>query len=137
MNDRMAIEGKIILHVDDDADDRDLLKEFVESIAPHVKVVFAENGLQAMEHLNASKETPQLPCLIVLDLNMPYLNGVQTFHLIRSDAHFRNIPLVIFSSGEHPSDKSLFSKEGVTYFKKPSELSSMREIVEQLTAMCT
>ena len=132
----MNPEEKTILHIDDDADDRETLREVMQKIAPELKVTFAENGLQALEVLNETKETKSLPCLIVLDLNMPYLDGRQTFERIKADPHLKNIPLVVFSSGENPSDKSLFSKEGIAYFTKPIQLSVMEDIVSYMANLC-
>ena len=132
----MNPKEKTILHVDDDADDRELLRDVMQKIAPQLKLTFAENGLQALELLNKTKETKSLPCLIVLDLNMPYLNGRQTFERIKADAELRSIPLVVFSSGENPSDKSLFSKAGIAYFSKPFNFSGLERIASQMANLC-
>ncbi|MES2772933.1 MAG: response regulator [Bacteroidota bacterium] len=132
----MNTEEKTILHIDDDADDRELLRDVMQKIAPDLKVTFAENGLQALEVLNDTKETNPLPCLIVLDLNMPFLNGRQTYERIKADPRLKNIPLVILSSGENPSDKFLFSKEGIEYFTKPVEFSVMEDIVSHMANLC-
>jgi CheY-like chemotaxis protein len=127
---------KTILHVDDDADDRELLREVMSKVAPHLKVNFAIDGLQAIEALNRAKISNALPCLIVLDLNMPFLNGRQTFARIQTDIQLKNIPLVVLSSGENPSDKSLFSKEGIAYFTKPIQFSSLEAICTHLASLC-
>ena len=132
----MNSEEKTILHIDDDADDREVFRDVMQKVAPEVKVNFAENGLQALEVLKETKETKFLPCLIVLDLNMPYLDGRKTFERIKSDPTLNRIPLVIFSSGENPADKSLFSKEGIAYFTKPVENSVMEEILSYMANLC-
>ncbi|PZX55942.1 response regulator receiver domain-containing protein [Algoriphagus ratkowskyi] len=132
----MNFKEKIILHVDDDPDDRDLLREVMQKVAPNVKLTFAINGLQALETLNLAKETQSLPCLIVLDLNMPYLNGAQTFERIKADTSLSKIPIVVLSSGENPSDKSMFSQAGVDYFAKPIEFSALKAIGSHLANLC-
>ncbi len=132
----MNPEEKIILHIDDDADDRELLSGMMQKLAPELTVTFAENGLHALEVLNETKKTNSLPCLIVLDLNMPFLNGRETFERIKADPKLKNIPLVVLSSGENPADKSLFSKEGIAYFTKPVELVVMEEIVNHMANLC-
>lgn len=101
--------NKTILHVDDDADDRELLGEFMQKISPELKVICAEDGLHAMELFDVTKKSKHLPCLIVLYLNMPYLNGIQSFERIKDDTELKRIPIVIFTSGENPADKSFFS----------------------------
>lgn len=127
---------KTILYVDDDADDRELLGEVMQKVTPEFKIIFAENGLQAIEILVETKETKFLPCLIVLDLNMPYLNGRQTFERIKADTQLRSIPVVILSSGESPADKSFFGKEGIPYFTKPIDLLDMESLASNLTTLC-
>jgi two-component system response regulator len=127
---------KKLLYVDDDNDDRELLCEAMHHVAPDLKVIFAINGLQALEVLQQHKEANSLPGLIVLDLNMPYLNGKQTFECIKADPQLKSIPLVIFSSGENPSDKSLFSREGITWFTKPVEFSAMEGIASYMANLC-
>ena len=133
----MNAEEKTMLYVDDDADDQELLCVVMQKVAPELKVMLANNGLEALELLNEIKETKSLPCLIVLDLNMPYLNGIQTFECIKADPQLSSIPLVVFSSGDNPSDKSLFSKEGIAYFTKPVEFSAMEGIVSHMANICS
>ena len=127
---------KTILYVDDDADDRELLGEIMHKIAPELKVLFSENGLQALELLVETKETTLLPCLIVLDLNMPYLDGRQTFERIKADTQLKSIPVVILSSGQNPNDKSFFSKEDIPYFTKPVRVSDMENLASELLNHC-
>ncbi|GAA0879456.1 response regulator [Algoriphagus jejuensis] len=128
----MKFNGKVILHVDDDPDDRELLREAMETIAPDVNLTFAVDGLKALEALKLAQETETLPCLIVLDLNMPYLNGIQTFERIKADIYLSAIPVVVLSSGENPADKLLFSQAGVDYFNKPIEYSGFKVIASHL-----
>lgn len=132
----MNSPDKTVLYVDDDNDDRELLSEVMQNVAPSLKMIFAMNGLEALEVLNQQKETRSLPALIVLDLNMPYLSGRETFERIKCDPQLKAIPLVIFSSGENPSDKSLFSNEGIPCFTKPVKISAMEGIASQMAGLC-
>lgn len=132
----MNWEDKTILYVDDDADDREMLGDAVRNVAPEVKVTYAENGLQALELLEQKRAAQTLPCLIVLDLNMPFLDGRQTYERIKTDPLLNSIPLVILSSGENPSDKALFKREGISYFTKPIEFAAMKNIASQMVTYC-
>ncbi len=133
----MTSNEKTILYVDDDADDRELLWEAMQRVAPDLRVVFAENGLQALELLEEIKDAKSLPCLIVLDINMPYLNGRQTFARIKVNPKLNNIPLVILSSSESPADKIFFSTEDIRYFTKPIEFSALEDLARQIENLCT
>ena len=132
----MNLEEKTILYVDDDADDRDLLGEIMETITPAVKIIFAENGLKALKLLEGIKNEKFRPSLIVLDLNMPYLNGIQTFERIKADIELKSIPIVILTSGENPADISFFSLQGIPYFTKPVKFSDMESLARKLTSHC-
>lgn len=132
----MPSEVKTILYVDDDADDRELLWEVMQKVAPDLNVTFAENGLLALDLLHELKESKSLPCLIVLDINMPYLNGIQTFERIKVNPRLNRIPIVILSSSESPADKVLFSKEGIPYFTKPTTFLALETIVRQMSNLC-
>src|SRR5579875_1097447 len=102
---------KTILYIDDDIDDRELLSDALKEANPAVEIVLAEDGLKALQYLNEAKHA-QLPCLIVLDINMPYLDGKQTAKMIKDDAALRDIPIIAFTSSESPHDKALFHDYG-------------------------
>lgn len=133
----MKAENKIILYVDDDEDDRELLKEAIESANPGVEVALAHNGLEALAYLSARNESDlQLPCLIVLDINMPFLDGRETFERIKKEQRLQQVPIIVFSSSEKPADKQLFNSFGIDYFTKPTSLSYMNQIVNHMINVC-
>ena len=75
---------------DDDEDDRDMLKEVLHEIAPHVTVTPACNGQQLMTFLNNSSTVPDI---IFLDLNMPLKNGQECLTEIRANKKFKAVPV--------------------------------------------
>ena len=133
----MKPEQKIILYVDDDADDRDLLSEAIQKVNPDIKVVLAENGLVALDYLHKAKEEhTTLPRLVVLDLNMPFLDGKETFDRIKKDPELQAVRVIVFSSSEKPMDKALFNSQGVEYFSKPANFSYMNTIASHMVQTC-
>ena len=72
---------KVIFIADDDADDRELLEEAILSIENNTVVHAASSGKEVLTHLQNSQDK-DLPCLIILDYNMPDLNGHQHHHLL-------------------------------------------------------
>lgn len=133
----MKEKQKIILYVDDDADDRELLADAIHIADPAMEVKLAENGLKALEYLQTIKDTDDgLPCLIVLDLNMPFLDGKETFERIKKDTALQAVPVIVFSSSEKPQDKAMFNRLGIDYFTKPSSISYMGEIVNHMISVC-
>lgn len=128
--------NKTILFVEDDADDREFLSFVVNEMNPAVNVVFAENGLKALEYLNERKEKEQLPCLIVLDLNMPYLDGKETFKKIKQELQLDDVPIIIFTSSHNPNDRLLFTSMGIEFITKPDDFSYMNKIVSHMISVC-
>lgn len=129
--------SKTILFVDDDADDRDFLAEVLKDVNPSVNAVFAENGLKAIEYLSDTKEKEQLPCLIVLDLNMPFLDGKETYKKIKNELKLESVPVIIFTSSHNPNDKILFSTLGVEFITKPDDFNYFNRVVSHMVNVCS
>ena len=77
-----------------------------------------------------------MPCLIVLDLNMPYLDGKKTFEKIKTNPALENIPVVIFTSSQNPNDKNFFNNAGIELITKPYDFSFMHSIAQRLLNHC-
>ena len=132
----MKVENeKFILYVDDDEEDREFLSEALVKASPSVQVKLAENGLQALEYLQESK-TAKLPCLIVLDLNMPYLDGRETCQRIKRDDVLQDVPVIIFSSSEKPDDLNSFQERGIEYITKPNHIEHIQRIASHMVNIC-
>jgi CheY-like chemotaxis protein len=127
--------GKTILFVDDDVDDREILAEVLKLVSPHVNAVFAENGMEALAYLGNKMES-ELPCLIVLDLNMPLLDGKETFKKIRNELNLASVPVIIFTSSHNPKDRRLFDTFGVEFITKPHDFSHLNKIVGHMVNVC-
>ena len=77
-----------------------------------------------------------MPCLIVLDLNMPYLDGRQTCRRIKNEPRLDGIPIIVFTSSHNPNDKVLFESQGVEFITKPEDFSSLQAIVKHMLDVC-
>jgi len=129
--------NKTILYVDDDEDDRQFFSDVIKEADPEMNLVLKEDGLKAINYLDKVKHPPDdLPCLIILDLNMPYLDGRTTFQKIRTNPLFEKIPVVIFTSSQNPSDKNFFENEGIELISKPHNFSFMHNIAQRMLQYC-
>ncbi len=133
----MQKSQKKILCVDDDFDDRLFLTEAIGDVTTEVIVIGAENGVEAMNYLNRAKDSGEgLPCLIVLDINMPMLDGKETLDRIKSDPHLENIPIVVLTNSKNPRDKTHFANRGVQLVVKPDNVAFMEKIAVDLLTYC-
>lgn len=132
----MSESPRIVFCVDDDADDREMLSNTIYEIDPSFKVVHAENGIEAIEYLTKAKATGDLPCLVILDLNMPKMDGRKTLAEIKKDAQLSALPLVILSTSSSSVDKIYCSHYGVEMVTKPSDLLGIHHEVKRLLQYC-
>jgi CheY-like chemotaxis protein len=128
---------KTILFVDDDAEDREILAEVLKTINPGVNAVFAENGIRAIEYLLESLNHKDLPCLVVLDLNMPFLDGKETYKKIKNELKIESVPVIIFTSSSNPSDKQMFSSLGVEFITKPDDFEYFNKAIRYMVNVCS
>jgi CheY-like chemotaxis protein len=133
----MADKQKIIMYVDDDEDDRELLTDAIQQTNPEVEVILTTDGLEALQYLVTQKSAgARLPSLVVLDLNMPLLDGKATLEGLRADPVLRELPVIIFSSSERPADRIFFNELGIDYFIKPTSLPEIADIVNHMVNAC-
>jgi CheY-like chemotaxis protein len=132
----MSLNNHTILYIDDDRDDLQMLKEAVSRVDGSYHVVEATNGEQGLRHLENMKKDEKLPCLIVLDINMPKIDGRQAFRMIRNDKALSSIPIVIFSTSNSSIDKLFFDGKDVEYLTKPIDFISLLQVASKLLSYC-
>lgn len=120
-----------LLIAEDDIDDQLLLESVFEELRLLYKLVFVENGIEALSYL---EENPKgLPSLILLDLNMPKKDGRETLVDIKSNERWRSIPVIIFTTSDSEADISYSYKNGTNAFiTKPLSFSKLKSIVESI-----
>jgi len=90
--------AKSILLAEDDEDDRLFFRDFLKDREDVRLLSPVENGIELLNTLSIAKEKNVLPDLIILDQNMPKLNGVQTLQRIRQDKDYDDIPVFVYST---------------------------------------
>ena len=127
---------RTILCVDDDQDDRDLICYTIGEIDPLVDMVHAENGVKAINYLTTAKEKEALPCLVILDINMPVMDGKTTLAEMKKDGELSKLPVVVFSTSNNPMDKTYCNSYGVELITKPSNMKNMRLEMRRILQHC-
>ena len=119
-----------ILYADDDLDDQAWVAEACKAINCSIDFEFVENGKEVLRYL--SKETKK-PALIVLDLNMPEMDGRQTLQKIKSDTEYKEIPVVIVTTSSNKVDKDICQRLGANlYLTKPDSHTEWQGIIRKL-----
>jgi CheY-like chemotaxis protein len=130
---KSAKQLPIILLVDDDPDDADLFWEALDQITCEVCLVRAGNGKEALQYLYLHQP---LPSLIVMDLNMPVMDGKETINEILKERKFKGIPIVVLSTSRSEQDQQFFDQRHLAYFSKPASSAELTKIVRELVAVC-
>src|SRR5689334_16301632 len=113
------MKKSFILWADDDEEDFNMIKDVLEELNLPFDVVEVNNGREALNTLLKSRQTGNLPCLIVLDINMPVMDGKETLSLIKGTNVFKDIPVVVFTTSSSELDKMYFRKFQVEMLTKP------------------
>jgi len=126
----MYNNSKIIYLADDDQDDRFFISEAIKKFNPEITIIEVENGV---ELLSMMQEENNPPGLVLVDMNMPKMNGLETVSAIRNSPGFSFIPAVMLSTSSDPSLISLAYEAGVnSFFTKPSSLDGFIDLALQL-----
>jgi CheY-like chemotaxis protein len=112
----------IILIVDDDAEDIELFTEAVRVIDETIGCVEAYNGLEALKIL---KRNALLPNFIFLDINMPLMNGRKCLEEIKSNANYRHIPVIIYSTTTDKKQIEECRRLGADFLTKPNSFDEL------------
>ena len=100
---------------------------------PSVRPIFFHDGLTLVESFRKNHARPKL---LLLDLQMPIMTGLEALGALLAEGGFTDIPVVIFSSSEHPDNiRAAYASGAKIYLKKPSRLEGYGEIAK-LCAKC-
>lgn len=106
---------KFVLYADDDADDKDWVSEACTAVDAALDLVFVDNGRQVLDYLLKNAQA-HLPSLIVLDLNMPELDGRQTLKKLKTHPLYQTIPVVIVTTSANKLDRDVCRQLGASLF---------------------
>ncbi len=132
------MKSKHILLVEDNPDDVDLTMRALAKSRVANAVDLAADGVEALDYLAgtgkfAGRDTNVLPQVILLDLKMPRLDGLEVLRRIRADERTRLLPVVILTTSSEERDKIESYKLGAnSYIRKPVDFVQFAESVRQL-----
>jgi CheY-like chemotaxis protein len=128
-----ATTNKVILYAEDDQDDFDTLKDALTQLTDKVRLDGAKNGIEALEYLEKAET---YPCLVVLDLNMPLMDGKEVLQKLKADERFREIPVMIFTTSSRKEDIKLCQEHNCVFYRKPTLYRDLLHIVQTMLHIC-
>jgi two-component system, response regulator len=129
---------KCILLVEDNPDDEKLTILALRKHNVANEVVIAHDGVEALSHLFGSAEDDRaaaavMPALILLDLKLPRLDGLEVLRRVRGDSRTRRLPVVVLTSSREEQDLiNSYNLGANSYIRKPVDFAQFSEAVKQL-----
>jgi CheY-like chemotaxis protein len=118
----------LILSVDDSSGDTLLLQEAFGRTTSHAELRVAPDGEAALTLLGKMSPLPQL---ILLDLKLPRMSGLELLQELKSNERYRSIPIVMLTSSQSPTDiTTAYSRDCNAYVLKPSDFSKLVKLAQ-------
>ena len=127
----------LVLYADDDRDDIALVQEAFTATTSDIELVVASDGTEALSYLQNLSPLDPDPCLIILDINMPKMDGKEALSRIRKMQRFENVPVVLFTTSSMPLDKNFAEKYNAGFITKPLNTQQMKEITDKFLDHCS
>jgi CheY-like chemotaxis protein len=119
------------LLVEDNPADIFVIKEVVEGSGLNLTLRIASNGEDALRYLQdlEGSENPACPAIVLLDLNLPKVGGLEILRHLRNSSPCRHTPVIIVTSSTAAADRIAVQRLGAqAYFQKPNKLAAYREL---------
>lgn len=125
-----------ILCVDDDEDDLLFVKEAIQSQDHQFNIMAANSGQEAITYLKDCLDREELPCLVIMDINMPGMDGKQAIKKIREISQLQQVPIAVFTTSSQLSDQKYFEGSGIHFFTKPFDYKVFKNKIIEVLAFC-
>lgn len=115
---------------DDDSEDCEMFNEALKMVDTNVTLEVVHNGKELLNRLH--DDNAELPHLVLLDLNMPIMDGMETVEAIRNDEKLKHLSVVIFSTSSREEDiEQTYCKGANGFICKPSNFGKLQEIIRR------
>ena len=132
------MSNRVILLVEDNPDDEDLaLRAFQRGDVPN-PVAVVRDGVEALDYLyatgsHAGRDASVMPAVVLLDLKLPRMNGLDVLRRIRADARTQCLPVVILTSSHEDQDVMESYRLGAnSYVRKPVDFTQFADAIRQM-----
>ncbi|MBC7511282.1 MAG: response regulator [Ferruginibacter sp.] len=125
-----------ILLVDDDPDDLLLITEAIIAANSNYELKEAGDGRMALNFLKSLNKKDDHPCLIVLDINMPVLDGRELLAILKSDTSLKDVPVIFFTTSSNPADINYAAQFNVELMTKPFNMNLLSIAAKKIISYC-
>jgi len=121
---------------DDDLEDLEIVEDAILNLIPDVELSKVTNGSAVISHLKELSDH-ELPQLIILDYNMPQMNGLQVLSRMSETKRYNTIPKIILSTSGSPKDVRECKQLGaLEYYVKPNTIAELNVLVRKMIGLC-
>lgn len=133
-------EKFVIVVADDDLDDQQIIRDGLHDCKVEVQINSVYNGLQLMDYLlhrEAYRNIKEVPDLVLLDLNMPLMDGFEVLKEIKSYEHLKHIPLYVITTSRSQEHKRKALELGASgFYSKGASSKDIRRIMREICQEC-
>jgi len=128
------MENLKIIIAEDDVDDQFLIEQAITNLNVSVKgLMFFKNGSDLMHYLFLASDAGELPDVLILDLNMPLIDGEEVLRKVKSDEALRSIPVFILTTSQRPEHIKICKQYNCQgYYHKPFKMKDLQKIVKEI-----
>lgn len=115
----------LVILVEDSKPDAELVKTIIQDLSMDIEVMWFKNGMECIDYLNTGnfKISNIRKILILMDLNMPRLNGLELLDLLSQNEIYKKIPKIIYTTSNSAQDiNRAYEKGALSYIIKPFDL---------------
>jgi CheY-like chemotaxis protein len=128
-------EKHLILYADDDTDDLELVSDAFRNYAENIELLTFRDGGQILNYIENDPDS--VPCLIILDINMPVIDGKKVLTRLRTMENYISVPVVLFTTSTMPLDETFADKYNAAFITKPLRAEQMAEIGDRFLEFCS
>jgi CheY-like chemotaxis protein len=135
----MTSQDRSILLIEDNPMDVDLTRRAFARRKSSIPIQLARDGEEALQYIRRWEGGEFPPILILLDLKLPKVDGLEVLHYLKNHPHFHTIPVVILSTSAEERDIQVAYQEGAnSYIVKPVDFDKFTQVVDYIhTYWCT
>ncbi|MBI4266789.1 MAG: response regulator [Chloroflexi bacterium] len=132
------MDNKVILLVEDNPKDVELTQRALKKSNIANKLIIAQDGVEALKYFfgedgKSGWKTEELPVVVLLDLKLPRVDGIEVLHRIRAEAKTRRVPVVVLTSSNEERDiVASYNLGANSYVRKPVKFSEFADAIGHL-----